>query len=513
MRKQLKGKKGQMVVLVDFARVPEGAEKDIDFWSDHHEAPETAEVKKAGKIGATEFKSDTEHLHTLYAQNLATSETVNAVSRVDSATYTDLNKVVKLSKNLKGKNRMERLAILCNALLSESGILKKPALVSSFIKKTQPSLFSFYNNILEYNRLSNIQDTAVRELVKDEPDWNKVRKARRMMPDREAAEEIVTPKKVPARTRLRELGEDAVDEYEELQELRRKGSARTEEEERRFRELVNKPIEKIKSQRDKSIEKQRDLKTGSMQPQGNVMHVSSSGVQRFLWTQLHKEGVRYPFNMRTIGPMLQVSVNPDLPKEVKDRINLTDMMFKILKEVKEEAKDKGWVFKIIERESGGHAGITNITGLNLLGLNPNKMEREELKKIEGYEKRLKDLKVLGGGRKLDDKEKEKLNNAKKVLKRKTATEEEKEKAKRTINILDPKLERIMPKKAQRKEQLIKAKDLAKQDQERIVNSIKQKFQERLDELAKTFSPLKGDDEEFRIRESLLEQILDYSGER
>src|SRR6056297_3626990 len=49
--------KGQMVALVDFARIPKGT-TEPDFWSDHHPSTENKSTG-GGRIGATEFKSDT----------------------------------------------------------------------------------------------------------------------------------------------------------------------------------------------------------------------------------------------------------------------------------------------------------------------------------------------------------------------------------------------------------------------------------------------------------------------
>ena len=90
VEKQLAAKKGQMIALVDFARIPESARRP-DFWSDHHEAPEGVKKSiKGAAIGKTEFASDAEHLATSHTQGLADSTTTKAISMVDSAKYKKL---------------------------------------------------------------------------------------------------------------------------------------------------------------------------------------------------------------------------------------------------------------------------------------------------------------------------------------------------------------------------------------------------------------------------------------
>jgi len=62
-------------------------------------------------------------------------------------------------------------------------------------------------------------------------------------------------------------------------------------------------------------------------------------------------------------------------------------MREALKEVRDEmgTKYEDWAFDIIEQESGGHKGITNISGLGTIGIMPKKL-REELNDLKNNDK-------------------------------------------------------------------------------------------------------------------------------
>ena len=475
VKKQLSAKKGQMVALVDFARIGDDV-RTPDFWSDHHKQPEGKKsVAKSGSIGAEKYPSDTEHIATAHARNILDGKTIEAVSRVDSAKYTDIDQILELPFNFKDKNRMERLAIMTQAIFADAGLYRNKNLMESLIKNVKPSLLSVFNFAVKYANLADKQKEAIKELEKEKPDWNKINQVRKEMPSKESAKDIQSSKQ-SARTRLKEMTENLMDKF--LYE----GEAKDR-------------IEKIRQQRSGSVEKHTDKEKTGFEQKGSLMHQNTMGVQRYLWSRLHEKGVRSFFTIRQIGSTIQVSVNPDIPKEIKEKIDLSKVAQDILNELKLElGKKYGWAFKIIEKESGGHKGITNIAGLHLIGLMP-KEDRERLKTIQGYEQRIKDFKTLGS-RKLPSDLKEKLEQLKKDLK--SASKEEKKEIQKKIDRLTPTFKKVMPQKYAEKKELETKKELSKEDQRKAIEMIKKGFQKRLDALSKDFPKLAGK-EKYRIK--------------
>jgi len=450
-------------VLVDFARLEDTYKNEKgevvktrrpDFWSDHHEKPEGyvkgnvkgKNISKAGgRIGATEFKSDTDHLATLHTNNLIDSATLKAVNAVDSASYKSIEDTFTLRKDFKKKNRMERMAILINAMMSDTGLWNNSSLLQGFIKKVNPSLTSVYNQMFNYVSLSNVQKQGIKELASANPDWNLVEKIRKEMPDKRSREAVVgkgmmkqrtkensltkeerakaltkrkedeEAKRLKREAKYKSLKEGAFEDREEVKLLKK--SKQTPEVINRIKELSD-PIKKIVSKRESSLKKhtneyKKDA-TGKFERKKNVTF-APSGTQRYLWALLQKNGIKSPFVIKKFGSMIQVAVNPSIPDEVKSKIDLNVIRKKIMDEVKKEVNDKfqDWSFDIIEKSSGGHKGITNIASLNLINLAPKKI-RDELKYISSFEKRIKALKNYGS-RKLSEEDKVKLKNAKKII--------------------------------------------------------------------------------------------------
>lgn len=469
LQKKFEKSKGQAVVLVDFARIPDDVKKP-DFWSDHHVYDKEEKPKSSGRVGATEYKSDTSHLSILHTNNMVDSATLKAVDIIDSAGYSKLEDVLRLPKNFKEKGRMERLAILCNALLTNSNLLKKDSLLESFIKKTKPSLVSFYNNILRYVKLNKIQEEAVKELTKKNPDWEKVEKSRKVMPSEKAKRDIQRSPKIPYKDKIQE---GALEDYEELEELKKKGKKRTEEEEKRYKELVNKDIDDTRAGRSKQISSVKEK--GKFETKGSTVIQKTPRIQRFIWTQLNKKGLKHPFVIKRYPTFMQIGVNPELPDKVKEHIDLNKIRKEVMTKVQKKFGHKynNWAFNIIDKESGGHKGITNIAALGTLGIMP-KRDREKLKDLQFLEKRIKELKTYGRG-KLSDEDKEKLDKAKKMLNRKALKDDEKEKYERIQKILMPTMTRLMPKKAEELKKLTSKKKSFAKERTKIMDEIEKEF--------------------------------------
>jgi hypothetical protein len=491
VNKKLSGKKGQMVVLVDFARLPKGVKKP-DVWSDHHvnEAVEDRESKlrsivkheikgvpekeianimgklrainigndspeernrvrkevtkvepalaawvkavtknpdldlfvllqkekskkeerkqlagtarsasphsKAGaSIGRTEFRSEAEHLATTNASGLADPTTIKAISDIDSATYENLEDVLNLTKNFREKGRMGRLANIVNVLLIDV-IKKNPKAVDMIVRGSSPSLVSLYNKILEVVKISNEQKEAIQELSKPEPDWAKIDQIRGKLP--------------------KEMAQDVV-----------KGGE--------IKDLDSLESKRKKSEEDivKHTTPQVDDKGKKLPPKfkgaGAVIVQDAAGrnaPSRFLGSLLTKpDGTRYPAAMRDWGGMLQISLNPDLPKEFKDRADLTKMMKDAIVEVKREMGNKwsDWSFNIVSSESGGHKGISTLQGMGTIGFLP-KVDKKELDELLDLDKRIKNLK-FSNVKKLEDLSPGKANRIKELQKKKEKMAEQK----------------------------------------------------------------------------------------
>lgn len=493
---KFKRSKGQAVVLVDFARLPSGIDEP-DFWSDHH-AYEGDKPKVSGRVGATEYKSDASHLALIRTSNMVDKETLKAIDIVDSAGYSNLMDVINLPKDFKEKGRMERLAIISNTLLTSTNLLDNPTLLPEFIKETKPSLVSFYNTILKYIRLDDIQKEAIKELTKLKPNWEKVEKARNLMPTMKSKISIVRGKNVSYRDKIKAIEEGALDDYKELEDLKKKGNKRTEEEEIRYRELVNKPLEIARKTKDASMQKSKE--PGKFESKGAVLIQRESRMQRYIWTQMNKKGLKHPFVIKRYPTLIQISVNPELPQSIKDKIDLNVARNRAMEEIKKNYMNKynKWAFDIIDKDSGGHKGITNISGLGVIGLMP-KEDRERLKELEVFKKRISDLRVYGRG-KLSDEDKEKLKKARAILKKKKITDDERAENEKLEKILMPTMEKIMPEKAKEMKELLDKKEKYAEIRIKMMDDIEIEILKVLKKMFNTSSdiPVMGRDSDVSI---------------
>lgn len=488
--KKLKKSKGQMVALVDFARLPEDSKiEKPEFWSDHHVASKKYGTK-SGRTGASEFKSDSSHLALLHTENLVDGKTLKIIDIIDSAGYSNLEEVLKLPKKFKEKGRLERLGIICNALLTKSGILNDNSLLEDFIKNTQPSIASFYNNILKYVRLNDIQEEAIKELRKENPNWDMIEKARKVMPTQKAKNRI---------QKGASFNEGALEDYEELQYLRDKKD-RTEKEEKRFKELINKPIDKMRTDRAGSIEKEKS-KEGSFLKRGSTLIQQNPRLQRYIWTQLNTKGIKYPFVIKRYSTFIQIAVNPDLPKEVKETIDLGQIADEVMKSVQNKFENKynSWAFKIINKERGGHKGITNIPALGTLGL-MKKADREELKYLQSLESRVKKLKA--SNRELSDEDKKKLEKAQEMLS-KDLSVVDRDYYEKLEKLLSSPMRKFMPNKLDR---LVDLKDKKKYFAKKRTEIMDEIIEEFIRQFEAKFNPkdikISGGKKEYEFEESI-----------
>jgi hypothetical protein len=418
-----------------------------DFVSDHHDnTKKDLTPGKSGKIGATEYKSDAEHIATVYAKNLADYSSIKAVSMIDSAGYTDIENTILLNKEFKKKGRMERLASILNTLVPQLIKRNKPA-AKELIKMSQPSIVSVYNNTLKLMKFHETQLKMYEEMKKENPDWNTIKEMSKTLPksmaknytDKDKYKNLMPLKSLEE---WRKKGEEdiakALTGYwsPKMEELYQKTKIEGKEKEKALRDFINKHDEERKSLgrakktdpqdiadkrnalkaliEDKTkelndiknankeklspMELEKEKRKGKFERVGVVMRQDATSTRdypsRYVSSLLEKDGVKSPFVLKRFGTLIQVALNPYAPKEVKETVDLGALASQILNELeaqfKKEGKFSDWFMKIIRKESGGHKAITNISGLGTIGLMPS-ADRERYEEIINLKNRVKKI--------------------------------------------------------------------------------------------------------------------------
>ena len=330
---------------------------DMDYTSDHHSNEKGDLVLgKSGSIDS-KYRSDSEHIATVAAQNLMNWDDIEAVSRVDSATYKNIQDTIRLPSPLKSKDRKERLAILVNALVGQI-IDKNPRLAELLIKKSTPSLISIYNNALKIAKLNDDELAILNELKNDKPDWAKIDELSKNLPDYEK-------KKI-----LKDRDDNKIKPFTTIDALREKNDA--------------------------NLKRERRLDSTDFKFYGNIAVFEAQKGQfkdqpgRYVFSFLQHEGKLPAFNIRKFPSLglLQVNSSPFLTQEQKSEIDLEA----VCKDALDAAEKKGllnpFTKKAILQKSGGHKTIYNLSNLGIVGnttLPPN--ERYRLKYLNDYESR------------------------------------------------------------------------------------------------------------------------------
>jgi len=443
VKKKLAASKGQMVALVDFARIPKEGMRKPDFWSDHHvmDEPEKTGSNIKKDVSSAEYKTKAKRPYPKHGIKKGdeiiidpktgkkySERTFNIVQTRSHKTSPYKHRTGKIKKNVHrfeiqeavGKtdypSEAEHLATVHAQNLmtgkdiraisnvdsaNYSNLKDLIDLPKSFRKKGRMERLAIITNLLLGKMLTS-NPTAINQLIKQaNPSlvsvYTTLLKLAKLN-DKQA-------------TAIRELGK-ANPNYALVSKT--KAELPPEMAKEVSKEKSSKSIKKLKSleqtraTRKEEIKKQTDPKTTQFK-KGNeyvIIQTSkpgSSQPQRFTGSLLTKQsGERYPAMMREWGNMFQISLNPSLKMADKEKVNLTKGVDKILGDVIRDVnngtikvRDKGmtkWALtKVIRPEAGGHAGITTVGGLATLGLAPKSI-REDLKKLYEYEKRVKALK-------------------------------------------------------------------------------------------------------------------------
>lgn len=422
MAEKLSVKPGEMTAMVDFGALPktykDGDEEKVmrapDFWSDHHKLnPESGELhksqKSSGAIGKTDFGSDSEHIATVNAQGISDYNTIKEITNVDSAKFSNIENNIFFTNEFVGKDRNEKLAILTSTFINEL-IKKNPEAAKEVIRNAKPTLISIYSTAKRYMGLTTIQNEAITELAKDDPDWNIIDKARKAMPNQKMANKIRKGEKPMTVMDLNALKEktnrdikksmagdwstqdekEFLKAQEELQKLKLK---KEKSGNNKYDELISELSEKFNAKKQ-----EREEKKGTFNIKGNVIVQNipspSATTGRYLGDIIvDKDGKRLPFKVRRFNDMIQFSVNPDVNKEDKKKIDLVDDMKKIIDLAKKHfgTKYNEWAFDLIKEKSGGHAAITNISETSTLAL-LNAKKRGEFRNLKKIDEKINSLK-------------------------------------------------------------------------------------------------------------------------
>ena len=333
---------------------------DLDYTSDHHSNEKGDLVPgKSGKIGA-DYRSDAEHIATVAAQNLMNWDDIEAVSRVDSATYKNPEDVLMMPSALKSKERKERMAILVSTLVN-SIIKSSERMAELLIKRSTPSLISIYNNALKIAKLTDNELKVLSELKNDKPDWNLIDELTKDLPG-----------------------------YEKKKLLQQRSENK-----------AIKPINTIQGLRDKNeknIQRETKLDKSDYKFYGNVAYLYAKNTRdqpsRYLFAFLEHEGKQPAFVVRKLpgvgNGMIQFSSSPLLKPDEKAKIDLEIIGKEALDAAEKEGLLNDFAKNLILQKSGGHKTIYNLSNLNIVGnLAPSPNERYKIKDLTDYEKRRK----------------------------------------------------------------------------------------------------------------------------
>jgi hypothetical protein len=294
-----------------------------DFVSDHHQnAKGNLTAGKSGKIGKTEFGSDTEHMAVAYAPNIADYSTIEAITRIDSAKYTRLEDTLELPKDFRNKGRMERLAILLNSMLPE--ILKRnQTLAVEILKKSSPSLVSVYNNTRIMGKYNDQQVEILEELNKVNPDWNKISSLRSGMPKSMAKE--TTKEQLQGKKKLKTI-EDWREKGEE--DLKKAKSGYWTREDQKKLDMA-KENKSLSSDEQDAIRKQMLLVNGSKEKIKKMDALIKSGKEETYINGMNKQTFYKAYEQAK-----------DYLKELEDRLGFLMKGNEREKEALEEKKEK-----------------------------------------------------------------------------------------------------------------------------------------------------------------------------
>jgi len=407
----LKKDPNQMILVVDFDRFDKFGDKvksllkngAINFHSDHHQTEEPV-TKGGGKTGATDYRSDTEHLATKNLSKPVNPKTVLAFSNTDSATF--LEKIEKELGLEKSTNKEAGVLRELFTFLSQITRSKQDRKAQDyFIKNSGDSIYSMYSYAKKLKRAIDLKDKGIEEFKKDSPDMKVVNKVRNEL-TKIGFKDFATDVKKGARTKnLKNTTDMAAKSKEDFAN----------------KDKLYKGLSKYVVLSNLAGKGQPSRYLGFAVPTGS----KDPETEKYLSMIRNWDGMGF----------IQASLSPEAPKEVKDSIDLPVIFKRALGKTKKKFGNKynEWAFDIIDKESGGHKGIANAGGFGTLGLMPKKF-REELKSLKPTLYKMKKLKSIKGNSKEAKAKKEELLSKMPEFKKKLQRIEELEGMKKKYSV-------------------------------------------------------------------------------
>jgi len=366
--KKVKKSKNQMLIVVDFDRfdkevtkVLQRKDNQIDFHSDHHDTdPDQPKLARDGRIGATEFKSDTEHIATDFLDKKDLNlDIVNMFTQWDSATFNqDLKKELGIEPSDPKYDNIKKLGAI---LSSMSRGQDDNDSMKMFIKHAPAEAHNSAKDMLDYaeklKEIMNLKAAGVAAYKKKDG------------PDMKQVDEI--------RGKIKKLAKGMGANWKKDFLFDKKTKAK----------FVSSNLESMGKSAKKDLAKaDKDFDTSNpytIVPSGGTSARGNRYLPFVIKNPNLPEGIFFTGIRQWAGlGMIQPSMSPDAPKDLKEKIDLGAMTPKVIAamEAKYGTKYNSWAFDIMKKESGGHKSITNLTGVGLLALIP-KAQREEYKEL------------------------------------------------------------------------------------------------------------------------------------
>lgn len=164
------------------------------------------------------------------------------------------------------------------------------------------------------------------------------------------------------------------------------------------REVYEKKLQNYRHSSRAQEQEEKSRKYGEYKQRGEISQEGNVVVQNIMGRNQPGRYTNYLLNLpnpidaqvRQWASFIQMAMSPNAPKEVRESVDLGKIMREALKEVRKEmaSEYEDWAFDVIESESGGHKGITNVSGLGTLGIMPKKLRSElnDLKNNKKYKK-------------------------------------------------------------------------------------------------------------------------------
>lgn len=387
----------QFLAVVDFDRFSQFGEEvmnaikqrgGFDFHSDHHQTIEKM-IAKQGRTGATEFKSDTDHIVTKRLTKGFDPATALRFTKWDSANFDEnIKKELGLEPGDPKYKEIRELHTILSQI--SRGKYHKTA-VDYFLKEAPNSIYGMINYAKKLRKAINLQDAATRKMKER---VKKKKAGKKLDPEEEkervekAKEEAKIIQKQIEKMGFPKLAKEITSDFKSVYLRPREEMIQGTKEYMKAQERGEGPY--VGANKYVVISEL----SGKNQPNRYLSFAIPNNIdpemKRYLSAIRYWEGMGF----------MQASISPDAPDEVKEKVDLGKVTEEVIDAMQEKFGNKfnGWAFERIRDEAGGHKGITNLGGFGMLGLMPKKF-REEQKDLKKIVDRIKSINKFRGNSK------------------------------------------------------------------------------------------------------------------